>query len=257
MSSTTSHNQIKSNGLFGDSIKFVSVLATVGVLFLGILGILWLTQTPAGQPLVQSFRSLFATNSVQAWWYITRAAGLTSYFLLWLSMVWGLVLPTKFFHPFLDSHFSYDFHEFLSLLGLGFVALHVIVLLFDKFLPFSLLQILIPFTDSYRPFWVGLGILGFYLFLLVTVTFYMRKAIGPQAFRGIHALSLLGYLGATLHALFAGTDSAFPLTQFLYVGTFLIVLFLTVYWIVIGVLTKRELAEEKLRTKVQRSRRSS
>src|SRR6266498_4563558 len=180
MSSTMSTNKSKPDQPSGEMLKVLSVFSAVGLLFLGILFLLWLSQTPLGASLVPSIKSLFATDSVQASWYITRAAGLTSYFLLWLSMVWGLVLPTKFFHPFLENHFSYDFHEFLSLLGLGFVALHVIVLLFDKFLPFSLLQILIPFIDSYRPFWVGLGILGFYLLLLVTVTFYMRKALGPQ-----------------------------------------------------------------------------
>jgi predicted ferric reductase len=189
---------------------------------------------------VQSIQALFATDSVQAWWYVTRASGLTAYFLLWLSMLWGLVIPSKIFQSFMDGAFSYDFHEFLSLLGLGFVALHVIVLLFDKFLSFNILQILIPFIDSYRPFWVGLGILGFYFFLLVTVTFYLRKLIGSQAFRSIHTISLLGYLSATLHGLFAGTDSALPFTKILYAVTFLIILFFTVYWLVMGGLNKRE-----------------
>lgn len=256
MSSATSHNKNDSKALSGDVLKFLRVLAVVGVFFLGALVLLCLSQTQLGTPLSGSIKFLFATNSVQAWWYITRAAGLTSYFLLWLSMVWGLVLPTKFFQPILESHFSYDFHEFLSLLGLGFVALHIIVLLFDKFLPFSLLQIFIRFIDSYRPFWVGLGILGFYLCLLVTVTFYMRKVIGPQAFRSVHTLSLLAYLGATLHGLFAGTDSALPFTNVLYAGTFLIILFLTVYWIVVATLTKRELAEAKLRAKIQQLHRA-
>ena len=134
---------------------------------------------------------------------------------------------------------SYDFHEFLSLLGLGFVLLHVIVLALDKYLPFSIWQILIPFIDSYRPLWVGLGVIGFYLFLLVTVTFYMRQAIGSKAFRSIHMLSLVGYLGATLHGLFAGTDSALPVAKLLYAVTFLVVIFLTAYWLVIRAPTKK------------------
>jgi predicted ferric reductase len=105
------------------------------------------------------------------------------------------------------------------------------VLLFDKFLPFNILQILIPFIDSYRPLWVGLGIISFYILLLVTFTFYLRQQIGVKAFRSIHLFSLLGYLGTTLHGLFAGTDSALPMTKVLYVGTFLIVVFLTIYWL--------------------------
>lgn len=223
----------------GQALKLALIVLAVGTLFAAALAALWASQTQAGAVLGNSLSSLFAVDTVQSWWYVTRAAGLTSYFLLWLSMVWGMAISTKFFHPAVDGSYSYDFHEFLSLLGLGFVLVHVVVLPLDKYLPFNLLQILVPFVDTYRPLWVGLGIIGFYIFLLVTITFYIRKLIGTKAFRCIHMLSLLGYVGATLHGLFAGTDSALPITQVLYVGSALVVVFLTAYWIVLGALTKR------------------
>jgi methionine sulfoxide reductase heme-binding subunit len=215
-------------------LKGVLMAMLAGVLFVILLLMVWFLRSPLGAPASTSLTWLFSTDSVQAWWYITRAAGLTAYFLLWLSMAWGLALATKILQPVLENLFTFDFHEYLSLLGLGFVILHVIVLLFDKFLPFNLLQVLIPFIDSYRPFWVGLGVIGFYLFLLVTVTFYIRQRIGQKAFRAIHILSLLGYLGTTLHGLYAGTDSALPITKVLYAGSFLIILFLTVFWFVMN-----------------------
>ncbi len=201
---------------------------------------LWLSQASGGKSASGLLASLFGMDTVQSWWYVTRAAGLTSYFLLWLSMIWGMGISTKIFHPAVEGTYSYDFHEFLSLLGLGFVVLHVVVLMLDKYLPFTILQILVPFVDSYRPIWVGLGIIGFYIFLLVTVTFYLRPVIGVQAFRAIHVLSLAGYVGATLHGLYAGTDSALAVTKVLYVGTALVVVFLTVYWLVMSALTKTE-----------------
>jgi predicted ferric reductase len=220
-------------------LRTTGLIILVASMYAAVLGVLWMAQSGAGQPIANAVSSLFATDSVQAWWYVTRAAGLTSYILLWLSMVWGMAISTKILTPTIEGSYSYDFHEFLSLLGLGFVLLHVVVLALDKYLPFSLLQMLIPFISSYRPLWVGLGIIGFYIFLLVTVTFYMRQAIGSQAFRSIHALSLLGYLGATLHGLFAGTDSALPITKVIYIGSFLVVVFLTVYWLVMKRLSQR------------------
>ncbi len=232
----------------GQLLKAALIGILVMLIFAGSLTVLWTSQVPPGSAVSTGLSSLFATDTVQSWWYVTRAAGLTSYFLLWLSMVWGMAISSKFFHPAVDGSYSYDFHEFLSLLGLGFVVLHVVVLLLDKYLPFNLLQILIPFVDPYRPLWVGLGIVGFYIFLLVTVTFYIRKSIGTRAFRGIHLLSLLGYVGATLHGLYAGTDSALTITQLLYVGTALVVLFLTAYWIVLVVLSKREKAAAEARS---------
>ncbi len=247
MTSTTSITKDKTNSGHRQFLKVLGITLLVGIVFIGMLVIIWFVQTPAGAPIAQSLQSLFAMDTVQAWWYITRAAGLTSYFLLWLSMVWGMAIPSKFFSPSVEGTYSYDFHEFLSLLGLGFVALHVIVLTLDQFLPFSIWQILIPFTDTYRPLWVGLGIVGAYLFILVTVTFYMRRTIGTQAFRNIHLLSIVGYLGVTLHGFYGGTDSALPITRVLYVGSFLVVLFLTVYWLVVGAMTKREQAEAAAR----------
>jgi predicted ferric reductase len=112
------------------------------------------------------------------------------------------------------------------------VALHVIVLMLDRYLPFSLFQVLVPFTSAYRPVWVGLGVISLYLLALVTVTFYLRKRIGMRAFRLIHVLSLLSYLGVTLHALFAGTDSTLSAAQIIYKGSFLSVIFLTSFWLV-------------------------
>jgi predicted ferric reductase len=222
-------------GLF---IKPVAAVLLVGVIFISLLIAITLGQSLTGMTFVQKIQSIFGMNSVQIWWYITRAAGLTGYFLLWLSMIWGLAIPSKIVQSLLDSTFTYDFHEYLSLLGIGFVTLHVAVLMLDNYLRFSLAQILIPFIDTYRPLWVGLGVISFYILLLVTVTFYLRRQIGARTFRAIHLLSLVSYLGATLHGLFAGTDSALPITKFLYAGTFLVVIFMTVYWLTMRMLGK-------------------
>jgi len=129
--------------------------------------------------------------------------------------------------------FTYDFHEFISLLSVGFTLVHVIVLMLDLYMPYSLAQILVPFISPYRPFWVGVGVIAFYIILLVTITFYLRNRIGTRAFRAIHVLSLLGYIGVTLHGYFSGTDTALPSMQILYEVSGLAVLFLTVYWLVL------------------------
>lgn len=212
------------------------------LLFIGFGFALYLS-TPGADSLQQALQNIFQLNSVQVWWYVTRSAGLTGYFLTWLSMVWGFAVSTKIFNPVVDPSYSYDFHEHLSLLGLGFVVVHVVVLLLDHYLPFNLIQILIPFTDTYRPLWVGIGIISLYVMLTVTVTFYLRKQLGMPFFRAVHTLSIFAYLGATLHGLFAGTDSALWVTRWLYLLTFLVVLFMTVYWLALNYITKQEKLE--------------
>jgi predicted ferric reductase len=207
---------------------------------LGGLGYLAFRTLPLGQSISNLLAFLFATNTTHTTWYITRAAGWVAYFLLWFSMVWGLAIPSKFFERVLSPTFAVDFHEYISLLSLGFIALHVGVLMIDQYLPFTLVQILVPFMAPYRPFWVGLGVLGFYLSALVTVTFYLRKKIGQKLFKKIHVLSLVAYLGVVLHAFLAGSDSSLGIVQLIYLSTFMVVVFLTSYWIVRGKQIKQE-----------------
>jgi methionine sulfoxide reductase heme-binding subunit len=155
-----------------------------------------------------------------------------AYLLLWFSTVWGLAVPSKLLDPLLERGYTFDFHQFISLLSIGFVLLHVLVLTVDRYLPYSAWQILIPFLSPYRPVWVGLGVISFYIIALVTITFYLRSRIGMNAFRAIHIASLFGYLGVTFHAFYAGTDTPLLAMQLLYRGTALVVIFFTVYWLV-------------------------
>src|SRR5512141_3048714 len=203
--------------------------------------------------------NLFAANSIQFWWYLTRAAGLMGYFLIWLSTAWGIVVGSKILDGFVERAFTYDFHEYLSWLGLAFIGVHVTVLMADKYLPYSLWQVLIPFLSPYRPLWVGIGVIAFYLSLLVTITFYIKSKIGASTFRKIHYLSFIAYFVATLHGLYAGTDSVLPAANLLYKGTLLVTLFLTVYWLVMLYFRKREqeeLEKRRARQKLNYSRKS-
>ena len=215
-------------------LGLVSLLALVAI----VAGML-LAQAPAGSTVKQFVDWLFATSSTQVTWYITRAAGLTSYLLLWLSVAWGLAVSSKISDRLLHRTFTYDFHQFISLLAIGFILIHLLSLAFDRYMPYSAAQILIPGLSAYRPIWVGVGILAFYLTALVTVTFYMRGKIGMKAFRTIHTLSLVAYLGSTIHGLMAGTDASLFFVQAMYAGTLLVTVFLMSYWLIILANKKR------------------
>ncbi len=197
-------------------------------------------ETPGTSSVAIYLQNAFATNSVQTMWYITRAAGMTAYLLFWLSTAWGLAVSSKILDTLLHRSFTYDFHQFLSLLAIGFTGLHIVVLLFDKYLPYSVAQILVPFISPYRPFWIGLGVIGLYLTLLVTVTFYVRGRIGMKAFRVIHVFSLLAYLGVLVHSVMSGSDSSLTSVLLLYAGTFLVTVFLMTYWIFYSIQKNRQ-----------------
>jgi len=229
------------------------LLSITLVLGAGLMAVLLLLpQTTAGQSALVGLRQLFAADSTQIWWYVTRSAGIVAYLLLWFSTVWGLAVPSRLLNPILEQTFTVDFHEFISLLSIGFTLLHVFVLTIDRYLPYTPLQILVPFLSPYRPFWVGMGVLAFYITLLVTVTFYLRGKIGVKTFRSIHVLSLLGYLGVTLHGIYAGTDSPLLSMKVLYQGTALAVIFLTAYWLLQKYMQNRAAKEKAMRERLHR-----
>jgi methionine sulfoxide reductase heme-binding subunit len=223
--------------------QVLAFLAAAGALTLIVAAGAAVARTPVGSALGKSLNELFGIQSTQLMWYITRSAGLVAYLLLWFSTAWGLAVTSKIFDALLHRTFTYDFHQFISLLSIGFIVLHVAVLMADRYLPYSLAQVLVPFLSPYRPLWVGIGVLAFYLCLLVTITFYMRRWIGMQAFRWIHVSSMLAYLGALGHSFFAGTDSSLPAAQGMYGMTFLVVVFLTAYWLIVAGAKRRGQAQ--------------
>lgn len=225
----STHNQPKTQNWL-DIFNVVGVLVT-GVFVLAVA----LLALQAGT--IQDF---FALDSVHIWWYVTRAAGLMGYLLFWLSTIWGFAVGSKIFDSFLERVFTFDFHEHLSLLSIGFLILHVLVLLIEKVEPLSLAEILVPFISAYRPFWTGIGIISFYLTILVTVTFYIRKWISMKTFRTIHYLSVAAYFGSLLHSVYAGTDTALTWVQWMYGGTTLITVFFMVYWLALLWLRKSD-----------------
>lgn len=114
-------------------------------------------------------------------------------------------------------------------------------------MPFSPLQIAVPFLAPYLPLWVGVGQVAFYLTAVVELSFYVRRHIGQRAWRLLHYLTFLAFLGAAAHGLLAGTDSGARWAWWLYVGTSASVAFLLTYRIVVaaGSRARRDLAADR------------
>ena len=244
------HNELLDKKLPTDTLKNILVVTASLVFGMVLLafGMLAMQSTTGTSPL-QVINGFLGLDSVHIWWYISRASGLMAYLLVWLSTLWGFAISSKIFDSFLKREFTYDFHEYLSLLSLGFVLGHVVTLLLDRVEPLSLVEVLIPFVSNYRPFWTGIGIIAFYLSILVTVTFYIRNRISMKSFRTIHYLSIVAYVGALFHGLYAGTDSLLNWTQIMYWGTFLSTAFFGVYWLVFVRLQKQEKSNSQIRVR--------
>ncbi len=168
-------------------------------------------------------------------WYATRLLGLLSWLAIAGSVIWGLLLSTGILDAIAHRAVSFTLHQDLSAYGLGLALVHAAILMIDRSVPYSPLELLVPFAGPYRPIWVGIGQVTLYLTIVVLGSFYVRKRIGQKRWRTLHYLSFLAFVGATVHGLMAGTDTAAPLIRWAYAIAGAIVAFLFVYRIVLAV----------------------
>ena len=89
-------------------------------------------------------------------WLLARAGGLTAYALLTAAMLAGLVVKARLLGRALKAAAGVDLHRFLTLLALGFIAVHGSSLLFDRTVHLSPAALLVPGLAQYRPFAVAL-----------------------------------------------------------------------------------------------------
>src|SRR5512135_2593194 len=71
-------------------------------------------------------------------WFVSRAAGIVAFVVLWLSTAWGVSLSSKGVGGLLSTPLSFALHNITSWLVLGFSAVHALALLGDSVVPFTI-----------------------------------------------------------------------------------------------------------------------
>src|SRR5262249_40450073 len=104
------------------------------------------------------------------WWYVARAGGLVAWAPGVASCTWGLLHALRTFGRKPSPAWMLSFHRYLGALAVTFVAVHVIAILADSYVQFSLVDVLIPFNAAWHPIAVAWGIVGMYLLLAIEIT---------------------------------------------------------------------------------------
>jgi predicted ferric reductase len=199
-----------------------TALYALGSLIGALLGLL----------VIRGAASALAAKS-PAFWFISRAAAVVAYVLLWASTAWGILMSSKAVKELVSGPLAFTLHNVTAWLALGFSAVHALAFLGDRVVSFSFVGILLPFTANYQPVLTGLGTLSLYTGLLVSLSFYFTKHIGYRTWRVIHMLSYLMFVGVTLHSVLLGTDSGTLVMQLVYFLAGGSVLFLTLFRLLI------------------------
>jgi predicted ferric reductase len=145
--------------------------------------------------------------STQVTWYVARSAGIVAWSLAAGAVIWGLALSSRALATKPRPAWLYDLHRFLGGAALIFTGVHVVAILADDFVHFSVVDVLIPFTGTWHPLAVAWGIVAFYLLLAVELTSLLRARIPKRLWRRVHFASFALFAAGTDHGLTAGTDA--------------------------------------------------
>jgi len=145
--------------------------------------------------------------SSHLWWYVARAGGLVAWALVVASCTWGLLHALRAFGRRPSPAWMLSTHRYLSALAIAFVAVHVVAILADSYVHFSIADVLVPLSSSWHPVAVAWGIVGMYVLVAVEVTSLVRARLTPKVWRGVHLLSYVLLALVTVHMLSAGTDA--------------------------------------------------
>jgi hypothetical protein len=160
-----------------------------------------------------------ATSRVsESWsWYIVRAAGFVAAGLIILLMLSGIGQVTGFTYKYIEPIKAWALHKALALALCAAIAMHIIFLYVDHYLPFSLTQIFIPFVSNYSNktslFGIALGsfAVAMGIFAMYGVAVMVLSSLGwidsrKSLWRKLHYISYFVIFAVLIHALGTGSD---------------------------------------------------
>jgi len=174
-------------------------------------------------------------------WYFARATGILAFVLLTIVVIHGLVISSRVFMRVYPAAIALETHRFLSWSALLTVALHAGSFLFDDFLRMSVAEIFVPFLLQ-RDFrtvlgydigkTTALGIIAFYLIVILILTSEFRSKMSAKLWRTIHYTSFVAYPLFLAHGILSGTDSREWWMQMMYILSGVSVLMLIIIRII-------------------------
>ncbi len=140
-------------------------------------------------------------------WYIGRSTGIIAWLLLVLAIGSGLLLATRALGGRVPAWYLLGLHRWLSGLAVTFTAIHIVAILADTFVGFSLVDVLVPFASSWHPVTLAAGIVAVYVLAAIQITSFARRRLSATVWRQVHLLSYGAFALASLHFIADGTDA--------------------------------------------------
>ena len=142
-------------------------------------------------------------------WYLSRSTGIVSFVLITLTFCLGIASTRRALaSPSWPRFATQALHRNLSLLGLAFLAAHVVATISDGYVDISWWSVVTPGLANYRTLWVACGTLALDALLVVVATSLVRLRMNARTWRWIHYTVYAAWPLSWLHFLKTGTDAA-------------------------------------------------
>ncbi|HUO01471.1 MAG TPA: ferric reductase-like transmembrane domain-containing protein [Rhizomicrobium sp.] len=194
---------------FTGDLRLAAVDATVAVILSGIVFAVLMARLRAGVDTAAIEMPEMVKNG-GVWAYsVSQAVGWGALAWSWLTILLGVSLPivSAQRRPALRRTLE-RVHRSTSLTVVGLMFAHAFVLDWDG-MGDTLLTDFVPYTTSYTPglFAEALGIVSFYVAVLLGLSFYLRDRIGLKTWRLLHRYVIPAvYILAVWHTFIYGSD---------------------------------------------------
>lgn len=142
-------------------------------------------------------------------WFANRGTGVVLIILLTFSTMLGVLSTSRLTNQRWPRMLSQGLHRNVSLLALVFLAAHTVTAVVDSYVDIRWWDAFVPFASTYRPPWLGIGVLSLDLLVAVSLTSMLRHRMSHLPWRAVHVLAYASWGLGLLHGM-QGTDSATP-----------------------------------------------
>lgn len=146
-------------------------------------------------------------------WLLARATGVAAFLALTIATLSGVALRTSILDRIGTNRAWRELHTFSTVLWIPLGGAHLVTLLADQTARIAPIDLLVPFDVIYGPVPVGLGTVALDLYLVVTVTGWMKRQMSQPLWSWIHRLSYPAFGVTFAHAVLSGTDFSAPVVS--------------------------------------------
>ncbi|MGO9792476.1 MAG: ferric reductase-like transmembrane domain-containing protein [Solirubrobacteraceae bacterium] len=146
------------------------------------------------------------SSSPRVLWYLTRGTGVVTLILLTLTVALGVANRQRLQTSGMPRFVIDAVHRNAALLAVAFLSVHIATTLLDSYVNIDLINVILPFSASYKPLWLGFGAIAFDLLIAVALTSVLRRRLGYRIWRATHWLAYLSWPVAIVHGVGIGSD---------------------------------------------------